>query len=101
MAADTPPISVIPLIPMGLTASHAIRRSAVSPGYRALTVPAWDPGFSRRYSRQTGSAAQLSLRTAGLPAVKRTMTLLRSQARIDDGDRSVLCGRRAPHAQKA
>jgi hypothetical protein len=39
--------------------------------------------------------------TRSLPAVKRTMTLLRSQAGIDDGDRLVLCGRRALHAQKA
>jgi hypothetical protein len=56
---------------------------------------------SRRYSRQTGSATQLSLTMAGLPAVKRAMTLLRSQAGIDDGDRLVLCGRRTLHAQKA
>jgi hypothetical protein len=33
MAADTPPISAIPLIPMGLTVSHALRHPAASPGH--------------------------------------------------------------------
>jgi hypothetical protein len=50
---------------------------------------------------QTASPAQLSLRMAGLPAVKRAITLLRSKAGIDDGDRLVLCGRRALRAPKA